>query len=401
MKKHILVLVAVVSAFAAACTAGDLWGDYKEGSYDYAPDGIGGDGSGSGSGENTNAGTLTASEWNDLRNWPFWTSLLNSQGENGFSEMQSYWGFDTHGRVAVRVYNPDSTAAVNVPVKLLYKDVPEWEAKTDNHGEASLWLGLYGMQEDIDSTALKLAVAGNLVAEVPVITTFRDSVVHVNEVKLATPRLAPATADIAFIVDATGSMFDEIAFLKADLLDILGKVKNLQTTVSLRTAALFYRDQYGDEYVTRHSDFTGIAEQTSAFVKKQEAAGGGDFPEAVHVALSTALQSLSWEENSRNRIAFLILDAPAHHQTDVISSMQASIRLFASNGIRLIPVVASGADKNTEFMCRFFAVTTGGTYVFLTNDSGVGGDHIAASVGKCEVELLNALMVRLINEYIE
>ena len=378
-----------------------MWGDYKEGSYDYAPDGIGGDGSGSGSGENTNAGTLTASEWNDLRNWPFWTSLLNSQGENGFSEMQSYWGFDTHGRVAVRVYNPDSTAAVNVPVKLLYKDVPEWEAKTDNHGEASLWLGLYGMQEDIDSTALKLAVAGNLVAEVPVITTFRDSVVHVNEVKLATPQLAPATADIAFIVDATGSMFDEIAFLKADLLDILGKVKNLQTTVSLRTAALFYRDQYGDEYVTRHSDFTGIAEQTSAFVKKQEAAGGGDFPEAVHVALSTALQSLSWEENSRNRIAFLILDAPAHHQTDVISSMQASIRLFASNGIRLIPVVASGADKNTEFMCRFFAVTTGGTYVFLTNDSGVGGDHIAASVGKCEVELLNALMVRLINEYIE
>lgn len=397
MKKHILILIAIASAFAAACSAGGFWGDYKDGPFDYAPDAV----SGGGSGNNPHSGVLTASEWNDLRNWPFWAGLMNSQGDNGFSGMPGYWGFDTRGRVAVHVANPDNSDAVNVPIKLFYKEVPEWETRTDNHGNASLWLGLYGMPEDIDSTALALKVADNLIACVPVITSFRDTVVLVNEVRLTQAALAPSAADVAFIVDATGSMYDEIDFLKADLLDILGKVKTLQSGVSLRTAALFYRDEDGDEYVTRPSDFSSVPEVTSNFVKNQNADGGGDYPEAVHVALSAALQSLSWEANTRNRIAFLILDAPAHHNDKVISSLHASIRMFAKNGIRIIPVVASGADKNTEFMCRFFAIATGGTYVFLTNDSGVGGDHIAASVGDCEVELLNALLVRLISEYIE
>jgi len=56
-------------------------------------------------------------------------------------------------------------------------------------------------------------------------------------------------------------------------------------------------------------------------------------------------------------------------------------------------------DKNAEFMLRFFATATGGTYVFITNDSGIGGDHIAASVGEYQVELLNELIVRLIKKY--
>ena len=64
-------------------------------------------------------------------------------------------------------------------------------------------------------------------------------------------------------------------------------------------------------------------------------------------------------------------------------------------------MAASGVDKNTEFMLRFFAIATGGTYVFLTNHSGVGLDHIAASVGDYEVEPLNSLIVRLIGEYTE
>ncbi len=50
---------------------------------------------------------------------------------------------------------------------------------------------------------------------------------------------------------------------------------------------------------------------------------------------------------------------------------------------------------------RLMAMTTNGTYVFITNDSGVGNDHLQASVGEYQVELLNKLMVRLINKYTE
>ena len=391
----------IAAGLFAACTASDLFGPL-DGGYEYAKDALSGDfgGSGSGSGENTNAGKVTAGEWNDLRNWGFWGKLMNSQGENSYSNMPEYWGFDTRGRVAVHVSCPDGSPAANIPVQLFYKDAPQWETRTDNHGDASLWMGLYGMPAALDSTALALTVSGNVVADVPVITTFRDTVARVNNVSLSETPLASSLAQVAFIVDATGSMYDEIDFLKADLLDILGKVNTAQASVNIRTAALFYRDE-GDEYITRYSNFTDKPENTIKFINEQNADGGGDYPEAVHTALSTTLQALSWDSAARNRIAFLVLDAPAHHENAIIGNLHTSIRAFAKNGIRLIPVTASGTDKNTEFMCRFFSIVTGGTYVFITNDSGVGGDHIEASVGEYQVELLNSLLVRLISEYIE
>ena len=168
----------------------------------------------------------------------------------------------------------------------------------------------------------------------------------------------------------------------------------------MRTSALFYRDE-GDEYLTRHSDFTEDLSSTAGFINLQNADGGGDYPEAVHTALEKMLQKLSWDETARTRLAFLVLDAPAHYQQDVISSLQQSIRTCAQMGIRLIPVAASGVDKNTEFMLRFFAIATGGTYVFITDDSGVGESHLKASVGDYQVEQLNELIIRLIEYYTE
>jgi hypothetical protein len=39
--------------------------------------------------------------------------------------------------------------------------------------------------------------------------------------------------------------------------------------------------------------------------------------------------------------------------------------------------------------------------VFITNDSGIGNDHLEPTVGEFKVEYLNDLMVRLINQYLE
>ena len=36
---------------------------------------------------------------------------------------------------------------------------------------------------------------------------------------------------------------------------------------------------------------------------------------------------------------------------------------------------------------------------FVTDDSGIGNDHLEPTVGEYEVELLNDLLVRLINAY--
>lgn len=350
-------------------------------------------------GENGNdqkAGLLTAGEWNDLDNWDFWTDLLNN---NKFYEKPDYWKFFPKNLVAVKVVDSDSNAVANVTVELFNGQDVEFATKTDNSGLAYCWISLFSDDtQKLNAQDFSLKVNGSLFEEPLELTTKNDGEIKVNVIVDKDAKHPAPTADIAFIVDATGSMGDEINFLKSDLVNIIERAA-LSNSTSLRTAALFYRDE-GDEYLTRHDDFTD-AINTQKFVSNQKASGGGDYPEAVHSALKVAMQNLTWNDSARARIAFLILDAPAHHQAGVIKSLQESILLFAKSGIKLIPVAASGVDKNTEFMLRFLDLATGGTYVFLTDDSGIGNSHIEASVGDYEVELLGDLMVRLIKKYVE
>lgn len=361
--------------------------------------GVGGkSGSGEGNGNNERmSGLLTASEWNDLDNWDFWTNLLNN---NSFYDKPDYWKFFPKNLVAVKVVDADSNGIANVTVELLNGEDVEFATKTDNSGLAYCWVSLFGGEaKDLKAEDFSLKINGTQSEETLKLTTKSDEKININVIVDEDAKHPAPTADVAFIVDATGSMDDEISFLKSDLEYIIQRAA-LSSTTALRTAALFYRDE-DDDYLTRHSDFADNVAETQKFVSNQMADGGGDYPEAVHTALEAALQDLSWNESARARIAFLILDAPAHYETDVIESLQKSITLFAKNGIKIIPVAASGVDKDTEFMLRFFDLATGGTYVFLTNDSGIGGDHIEASVGDHEVEPLADLMVKLIRKYID
>ena len=128
----------------------------------------------------------------------------------------------------------------------------------------------------------------------------------------ATPPLANAVGrqyQIAFIVDATSSMADELEYLKDDLESVIEEVEVTHPSFQVETAAVFYRDE-GDEYVTRYSNFTQNVQQTRAYINDQSANGGGDWPEAVHSGLDVALNELNWSGNAGSKLAFLILDAP-------------------------------------------------------------------------------------------
>jgi hypothetical protein len=195
-------------------------------------------------------------------------------------------------------------------------------------------------------------------------------------------------------------MTDEINYLKSELLDVIERVEDLNSQLDLKVGSVFYRDE-GDEYLTRVSPFSANLGQTLTFIRNQTADGGGDYEEAVHTALNTAITQLTWSDQARARLLFLLLDAPPHHTESIVNELHDIIRTTAEKGIRIIPISASGINKDTEFLFRFFAVATGGTYVFITNDSGIGGDHIEATVGEYEVELLNDLIVRLIDAYTE
>lgn len=364
---------------------------------DYGLSGFGGSGGGTSSGtgdssqvQPTEPGQITAAEWNDLAEWDFWKNL--GQHED-FTKAQENWKFYMADRYSFRVTDMLSKPLIDCEVTLETLNGEEvWKARTDNEGRAELWMNINGQNQG--SVKAVVSYQNQKITMVDPATYDED----VNEVVVATAGNQLKTADILFVVDATGSMGDEIEYLKSELLDVVGRSEELNTQLSLRVGSVFYRDE-GDEYLTRVSPFSTNLQLTHAFINNQSANGGGDYEEAVHTALNTAITQLSWSDDARARLIFLLLDAPPHHTDAIVNDLNKTIRNTAAKGIKIIPVSASGVNKDTEFLFRFFATATNGTYVFITNDSGIGGEHIEATVGDYEVELLNDLIVRLITKY--
>ena len=336
-------------------------------------------------------GQLTAGEWNDLNQWDFLKELL--EGES-YGEMEAYWSFFPRNRYSVLVTDFYNKAIPDVVLRLLDNSGQLlWEARTDNEGKAELWANLYD-----GSPAGMLNISGNYNGMAFSLNSPKPYSLGINTVQL--PLLGVNTStnvDLAFVVDATGSMGDEIEYLKSELKDVIQQVWNANSNLNIRTGAVFYRDE-GDDFLTRTSDFTSDIETTMSFINDHRAGGGGDFPEAVHTAMEKGL-ALDWNEEALTRILFLVLDAPPHYEEGIISDLQNYIQAAAEQGIKVIPVTASGIDKNTEFLMRFFSMGTNGTYVFITDHSGIGNDHLEPSIGEYEVEFLNELMIRLIKKY--
>jgi hypothetical protein len=201
-----------------------------------------------------------------------------------------------------------------------------------------------------------------------------------------------------FMIDTTGSMGDELEYLKAEMGDVIRRVAS-ESNVSVRTSVNFYRDK-GDEYELRYFDFRSDVDEVVSLLAKQRAAGGGDYEEAVDTALDYAINQARWDEDAV-KLVFLVLDAPPHYTADTVRTINAAITKAAEEGIRIIPVASSGVDTTCQVLFRTWAVMTGGTYTYLTNHSGIGGSHDKPDVEEETVELLNNMLVRIIKEYVE
>lgn len=337
------------------------------------------------------AGLLTAGEWSDLHNWNrHWADLL-ADGE--IDTYQNMYGFFPKQRFTVLLTTEQDFPLGDVAVTLKSAGETIWEARTDNTGKAELWAGLFDKKE---FTALEAeALVEGQKHDLGRLKPAKDGI---NRFRIEAACKAPKNVDIVWAVDATGSMGDEIEYLKTELLDVIGRAKGRNPGLSFRMGTVFYRD-VSDAYITASSGLSGNIAKTVDFIKKQSADGGGDYPEAVHSALEEAIHLQDWSKEAIARICFLVLDASPHQTPEVNASLQKSIREAAKLGIRIVPVTASGIQKDTEFLMKFFGLATNGTYVFLTDHSGIGGKHLEPTTDEYKVEPLNELLVRLIAEY--
>ncbi len=338
------------------------------------------------------AGQLTAGEWRDLQNWDFFQSLLDDVPDQGvdFSEMDEEWGYDFSQRISVRVAAGEEPAT-NVMLTLRGGDeTVVWQAMSDAAGSAELYPGLF---DDAQGPYTLIAEYGE---ETAIVT----DVVAGGDVSVALDAASGGTGlDLMLMVDTTGSMSDELSYLQAELEDVIERVvSQSDDPLQVRLSVNFYRDT-SDQYVVRSFPFTQDIETAIASLRQQSAGGGGDFPEAVDLALEVANQQ-NWNPKARARLMFLVLDAPPHSDQATQERVRQATEQLAKQGVEVIPLTASGIDKPTEFLMRFLGAATNGSYTFLTDDSGIGGAHLDPhpSIGDYDVEMLNDLLVRIVSE---
>lgn len=341
------------------------------------------------SGNNTGKG-LTGAEVNDFSKWEMWTDLL----EDDLKMHAGNWKFNPARRFCVQLEYAAGFPVVDAQVVLTDGKNRVWSTRTDNTGKAELWGQMF---QGVSGNTHYTIVATYKGVEYE-ISKPKEFASGINFMTLPENCEPPASVvDLVWVVDATGSMGDEIKALKEDMVNVMQMVAR-GSKFQYRFGSVFYRDA-GDDYVFKKQDFITDLEAFTGFLSAQYANGGGDYPEAVDVAMEQAIGNLEWSKDAVARIMFLVLDAPPHHNAESLEKMQKYTRMAAEKGIRIVPVGCTGVDRSTEYLMRSIALGTNGTYLFTTEHSGIGSGHIRPLTDTFDVDRLNIVLARTIYNF--
>lgn len=206
--------------------------------------------------------------------------------------------------------------------------------------------------------------------------------------------------DVLFLLDATGSMGDEIDRLKTSIDSIAARVDALAGQPDVRFAMTLYRDD-GDAFVTATHDFTDDVQAFRAALADVLADGGGDYPEALDEGLAEALTLPAWRDPASTvQLVFLVADAPPQVGRQVQQPYDESIRTAIGRGVKIFPVASSDSDDQAEAVFRQIAQATGARFVFLSYGAGGAATGGSTDIDSTDYEelALDDLVVRLIAE---
>lgn len=337
-------------------------------------------------GDNDRKG-LTGAEVNDFSKWEMWTDLLADELKTHVGT----WQFNPAHRFCVQLEYAAGFPVVDAQVVLTDGTNRIWVTRTDNTGKAELWGQMF---RNVAENARYRIVATYKGVDYE-ISKPKEFANGINFITLPENCEPPAqVVDLVWVVDATGSMGDEIKALKEDMVNVMQMVAR-GSKFQYRFGSVFYRDA-GDDYVFKKQDFITDLEAFTGFLSAQYANGGGDYPEAVDVAMEQAIGNLEWSKDAVARIMFLVLDAPPHQNAESLEKVQKYTRMAAEKGIRIIPVGCTGIDRSTEYLMRSIALATNGTYLFTTEHSGIGSGHIRPLTDTFDVDRLNIVLARTI-----
>lgn len=205
--------------------------------------------------------------------------------------------------------------------------------------------------------------------------------------------------DIVFVLDATGSMGDEIERLRSNMTSVAQQIDALPSQPDVRFGMTIYRDE-GGAYVKNTFDLTENLDEFLDALNQVVAEGGGDYPEAMDEALADAMELPDWRRQDAVQLMFLLADAPPQVGRAVQLPYTDTAVLATENGVKIFPVAASGTDDQAEYVMRELAFVTGGRFVFLSyggGDSATGSGSDITNQDYDELPL-DQLVVRLVQD---
>jgi Mg-chelatase subunit ChlD len=221
----------------------------------------------------------------------------------------------------------------------------------------------------------------------------------VTELVLQTARQLPEkkSIDLAFVLDTTGSMGEEIEAVKQTIKSVSDELAAERADV--RIGLLEYRDR-GDAPHTKAYPFSSDLDAFGQSVRMLAAGGGGDGPEDMQKGVHDALELLSWRADAAARIMIVIADAPPHLDYQDAVSYADSAKEAARRGIKVFTVSASGMDDTGQIVMRQMAQFTGAANMFVlrggAGPQSVGGGDPKSSCGGTHEEYTSGKLDKLI-----
>ncbi|MBN2445049.1 MAG: VWA domain-containing protein [Spirochaetales bacterium] len=176
--------------------------------------------------------------------------------------------------------------------------------------------------------------------------------------------------EVAFVLDATGSMSGLIEGAKKKIWSIANKVVELNLAPEGRIGLIAYRDR-GEQYITKVYDLSYDLDTVFRNLQSFKAAGGGDFPESVNQALHEAVNLMSWTDRPDVlKIIFLVGDAPPHmNYTDDV--LYPTICKEAVQAGVIINTIQCGGNPSTKEAWMEIARLGNGAYIPLSQSGNM------------------------------
>jgi hypothetical protein len=304
---------------------------------------------------------------------------------------------DVSERYILKVTNSQQQPVLDARVRIFDGQQQVFEGRTYAGGKTIFFPHALGVSQNAQQLRV-LIEKGNSSAEGQLIRGQDGSqsfVLRDAEALPATPRL-----DVLFLLDATGSMGDEIGQIQQTIASIAERIDQIQPRPELRFGLVAYRDR-GDDYVTRVNDFTSNVDEFRSVLLNTSAGGGGDDPESLNEGLHAAIQRVGWADDAV-RLSFLVADAPPHldyaQDYDYVTESQAAV----SKGVKVYTIAASNSGDEAEYIMRQISQQTLARFIFLTyqqgQNSGTPGDTTIHQVDpdNFTVERLDDLVVQIV-----